>query len=316
MPSSAKVGIDPSTAAPSDNGVGVPWNAESFAQMRVTEVWAKYAGRLNWGKGQCLAILDDGCDITTPEWQARLPWGPKVIATYNSIDDNDDPTPVPPGYHGTTVGYPSSINHNGVLGVAYNNQVAQVRSNTIVHLRQDESETIACALQWVINNRERYNITTVNLAAVDDQPHREPMPTAIDDKLLQLRQLGVWVSAPCANNGYTDGISWPACQPHCFAIGATVPGRHEAHLDRYSNTDILVVAPATSSSNAYAVGCAMILREAIEVSGYNWQNDGETLPDAMMAIFQKTGVEVFDPATNLTFRELDLLAAVDSVFGE
>lgn len=308
------VGIDPRTASMTHDGGGVPWNADSFAQMRVTHVWRKYANYLSWGKGQCLAILDDGCDITTPEWQAQLPWGPKVIATYNSIDNNEDASPVPPGYHGTTVGYPSSINHAGVLGVAYNNQVAHVRSNTIVHLRQDESETIARALQWVIDNRERYNITTVNLAAVDDQPHQEPMPTVIDEKLLKLRNLDIWVSAPCANNGFTNGISWPACQPHCFAIGATVPGKHEVHLDRYANTDLLVVAPATSSSNAYAIGCAMILREAIAVSGYHWQSDGETLPDAMMAIFQKTGVEVFDAATRLTFREMDLLAAVDCVF--
>lgn len=310
------VGIDPSTGSASHDGAGAPWNVDSFTQMRVTDVWRKYADRLSWGKGQCLAILDDGCNINTPEWRAPLPWGPKVVATYNSIDDNDDPSPVPPGYHGTTVGYPSSINHAGVLGVAFNNHVAQVRSNTIVHLRRDESETIARALQWVIDHRERYNITTVNLAAVDDRAHQEPAPTAIDDKLRALRRLDVWVSAPCGNHGYTHGISWPACQTDCFAIGATLPGRHEVHLDRYANTDLLVVAPFTSSSNAYAAGSAMILREAIAISGYRWEAHGETLPDAMMALFQATGVEVSDDATGLTFRELDLLAAVDHVFGE
>jgi hypothetical protein len=35
----------------------------------------------------------------------------------------------------------------------------------------------------------------------------------------------------------------------------------------------------------------------------------------MMAIFQKTGVPIHDPATGLDFRELDLLAAVESVIG-
>ena len=34
------------------------------------------------------------------------------------IDGNDDPTPVPPGYHGTSVGFPSSLNYQGVRGVA------------------------------------------------------------------------------------------------------------------------------------------------------------------------------------------------------
>ena len=57
----------------------------------------------------------------------------------------------------------------------------------------------------------------------------------------------------------------------------------------------------------------MILREAIEQAGYRWQNDGKNLPEAMLAIFQKTGQPVADPATKLTFRRLDLLAAVDLV---
>jgi hypothetical protein len=57
-----------------------------------------------------------------------------------------------------------------------------------------------------------------------------------------------------------------------------------------------------------------VLREAIEKSGYAWQGDGETLPDAMLAIFQRTGITVHDQATGLTFKELDLLAAVDEVF--
>jgi len=308
----AETGIDPRTGTPSPEGV--PYNAETFAQMRVTEVWERYAGRLSWGRGQCLALLDDGCDLTVPEWQVELPWGPKVIATYNSIDGNDDPTPVPPGYHGTSVGFPSSLNYEGVWGVAHDNSVAQVRCVSVVHLERDESESMAAGLQWVIDHHERYGITAVNLSPLDDQRHWEPVVTAVDGKLRALRQLGIWVSAPCGNHGYTDGISWPACQPDCFAIGATVPGGRAAHLDRWANTDLLVVAPATSSSNAYALASAQILREAIEVNGYQWRQKGETLPEAMMAIFQETGRSVEDEETGLTFAELDLLAAVDSVF--
>lgn len=306
-------GIDPKTACASD--AGAPYNAVSFEQMRVTGTWEKYAGVLTWGKGQCLAILDDGCNLSDPAWQAAMPWGKKVLATWNSIDGNANCHPVPPGYHGTTVGHPSSHNLNGVHGVAYNNFVAHVRCVTVVHLRQDESQTMAAALRWVRDHHERLRITVVNLSPLDDQRHREPAPTAIDAELSALRRLGIWVSAPTGNHHYTDGISWPACQPDCFAIGATVPGKHAAHLDRYSNVDLLVAAVATSSSNAYAAGSAQILREAIEKSGYRWQQDGATLPDAMMALFRKTGAPILDPATGLEFRELDLLAAVDHVYG-
>ena len=294
----------------------VPYNAESFEHIRVPEAWRQYAGRLSWGRGQCLAILDDGCDLAAPQWQARLEWGPKVIATYNSIDGNDDARPVPPGYHGTTVGYPSSLNHQGVLGIAYNDFVAQVRCVSIVHLKgQGEAPTMAAGLEWVLRNHERYHITAVNLSPLDDERHQAPVATAIDAPLKALRAAGIWVSAPCGNHHYTDGISWPACQPDCMGIGATAPGRHEAHLDRFANTDLLVAATATSSSNAYAAACAMILREAFEQTNYRWQDEAASLPEAILRVFTRTGVRVADPATGLEFRDLDLLAALDHVFG-
>jgi hypothetical protein len=291
------------------------YNEQEMRHFRVPQTWEKYKDKLTWGRGQTMAILDDGCDLTVPEWRATLPWGaPKVVAGHDSIDHDDDPTPVPPGYHGTTVGYPSSLFYEGTCGVAYNNQTAQIRGVSIVHLKRDESRTMAEGLQWVIDNHQKYNITAVNLSPLDDLAHQKPVPTAIDEKLATLRQLNIWVGAPCGNNGHTNGISWPACQPDCFAIGAAKPGEEEAINDRWANTDILVPASATSSSNAYAAGCSMILREAIEKSGYDWHKDGANLPEAMMAIFKRTGVEVNDPPSGRKFKRLDLLNAVDAVF--
>jgi hypothetical protein len=197
--------------------------------------------------------------------------------------------------------------------VAYNDFVAHVCCASIVHLRSDESATIATALRWVVKNRLRCNITAVNLAVLDDQPHPRPAATAIDAELRTLRQAGVWVSAPCGNNEFTKGISWPACAEDCFAIGAATPDKGIVHRDRYENTDLLVPAVYTSSSNAYAAGASLLLREAIEKRGYNWHSDGATLPGAMMAIFQRTGVKAHDPATGLTFPRLDVLAAIDHV---
>ena len=311
MKSNSSPGIAPKTGV----GEGAPFNVENFERMGVTRAWREYDGVLTWGKGQCLAILDDGCDITQPQWQVEMPWGRKVAATWNSIDGNEDCAHVPPGYHGTTVGNPSSYLCEGLRGVAYNNHVAHVRAVTVVHLKQDESASLAAALQWVIDRREELNITAVNLSPADDQSHREPVPTAIDEKLERLRELGIWVSAPCGNNHFTDGICWPACQPACFAIGATRPERREVYLNRWSNVDLVVPAAATSSSNAYAAACSMILREAVETSGYDWRAHANTLPGALMALFQETGTPVHDLETGFDFREMNLYAAVKRVMG-
>jgi hypothetical protein len=170
-------------------------------------------------------------------------------------------------------------------------------------------------LQWVVENHAKYKITTVSLAPVDDLEHGEPVATAIDKPLAELRKLGIWVSAPAGNHAFSKGISWPASQPNCIAVGAVRPDKDVPYLDRHAKLDLLVPAAATSSSNAILCGSVMLLREAIEKKKYDWRQDGNNLPEAMLAILQKTGVEVKDNGTGLSFRRLDLLAALDHVYG-
>ena len=86
------------------------------------------------------------------------------------------------------------------------------------------------------------------------------------------------------------------------------------YLDRHAKVDLVVPARATSSSNAIACGAVMLLREAIEKNGYDWKADGKNLPEAMLAILQKTGTPVRDDATMRTYRRLDLKAALDYVW--
>lgn len=239
-----------------------PAQPAEFEHAGVTAAWKAYAEVLSFGKGQTLALLDDGCKMSRPEWQ-----GDKVKVTYDAVDGDNNPKHEGKGYHGTTIGIPSSVNHGGKRGVAYNNQLAIVRSLECCHCKVADSVSLAKALQWVIDHHAEHRITTVNLAPVDDQEHAEPVPTEIDAKLAKLRALGIWVSAPAGNHNFTKGISWPASQPNCFAIGAVKPGKDIVTLDRSAKIDLLVPALATSSSNAILCGSAMILREAIEKSG-------------------------------------------------
>lgn len=293
---------------------GEPTEPVSFKHARVTDAWEAYKDKLTFGKGQTLALLDDGCKLSMPEWSTPVDGVPKVIATYDSVDGDEDPKHEGRGYHGSTIGVPSSLNYGGKWGVAYNNQVAVVRGLECCHCKVADGKPLARGLQWVIDNSKKYRITAVNLAPVDDLEHGEPVPTDIDEKLAKLRELGIWVSAPAGNHTYTKGISWPASQPNCFAIGAVRPGKDEVFLDRHAKIDLVVPASATSSSNAILCGSVLLLREAIEKSGYDWKRDGKNLPEAMMAIFQKTGVAVEDKGSGHTFRRLDVKAALDHVF--
>ncbi len=290
-----------------------PADPLAFKHARVLDAWDAYSNKLTFGRGQTLALLDDGCNLSMPEWSMSDGDVSKVVVAYDSVDGDDDPKHEGRGYHGSTIGIPSSLNYRGKRGVAFNNQVAVVRALEVCHCKIADNKTLAAGLQWVIDNHQKYRITTVNLAPVDDLEHAIPVPTEIDDKLRRLRELDIWVSAPAGNHNFSKGISWPACQPHCFAIGAVKSGKDEVYLDRHSKVDLVVPAAATSSSNAICCGAAMLLREAIDVSKYDWKRDGPNMPVAVLSIFQKTGCEVSDHATGKIFRRIDVKAALDYV---
>lgn len=296
-----------------------PAQPAEFRHAGIVEAWEAYANRLTFGKGQTLALVDDGCRLEMPEWRAVVDGVPKVRVTWDAVDGDPDPKHEGSGYHGSTIGIPSSVNHGGKRGVAYRNQVAVIRGLENVHGKLADAPSLARALRWIAENHERHDITVVNLAPVDDREHAAPVATEIDDDLAELRRLNIWVSAPAGNHDFSKGISWPAVARDCFAVGAVKPaaapgGPDIVYLDRSAEIDLVVPARATSSSNAILCGAAMVLREAIEVTGYAWREKGATLPEAMMTIFQETGPAVTDPASGLTFRRLDLGAALDRVF--
>lgn len=293
---------------------GEPVQPEGFRHARITDAWKNYADVLTFGRGQTLALVDDGCRLSMPEWSTPVDGRRKVLVAYDAVDGDDNPKHEGRGYHGSTIGMPSSLNYQGKWGVAYNNQIAVIRGLECCHGKISDAKTLAAALKWIVDNHEKYAITTVNLAPVDDQAHAEPVATEIDEQLLALRNLGIWVSAPAGNHHYTTGISWPACQPNCFAIGAVAPAKDVVILDRCEKIDLLVPASATSSSNAIVCGAAMLLREAVEKAGYDWRADGKNLPEAMLAVFQSTGRPVEDAKTGRTYRRLDVQAALEHVF--
>ena len=145
-----------------------------------------------FGKGQTLALIDDGCKLSMPEWSQPGSQVPKVLISYDSVDGDDNPQHEGKGYHGSTIGIPSSVNFNGMLGVAFNDQVAVIRALECCHCNVKDSVTLAAGLRWVIEHHQEYHITTVNLAPVDDLEHGKPVPTEIDAELKQLRELRIW----------------------------------------------------------------------------------------------------------------------------
>ena len=109
-------------------------------------------------------------------------------------------------------------------------------------LRQAAGEaTVYNGLEWVIQNKERFNIQAVsmsqghhNLATGKDYCPKTPIT---ESKILTLKSMNVGVFFPTGNTRDYSRIDWPACIPSAIAVGATMPTQTVAI---YSNHDPLL----------------------------------------------------------------------------
>lgn len=68
-----------------------PADPPAFKHARVIDAWEVYRDKITFGKGQTLALLDDGCKLSMPEWSQSDGEVPKVLVSYDSVDGDDDP---------------------------------------------------------------------------------------------------------------------------------------------------------------------------------------------------------------------------------
>ena len=85
-----------------------PAQSPGFEHARITEAWAEFADVLTFGRGQTLALLDDGCKPEMPQWKVMIDGKPKTRVRYDAVDGDDDAKHEGRGYHGSTIGGPSS----------------------------------------------------------------------------------------------------------------------------------------------------------------------------------------------------------------
>lgn len=102
-------------------------------------------------------------------------------------------------------------------------------------------ETVYAALDWVIRNKERFNIQAVSMSqghhflnAGTDYCPKTPIT---EGKIKALADAGIPVFLPTGNSRDYVRIDWPACIPSAVAIGATMP---TGTIAIYSNHDPLL----------------------------------------------------------------------------
>ncbi len=156
-----------------------------------------------------VAIIDTGLYAAHPDITTNF------AAWYDAVTRSSSGTPFDPEGHGThvagTVG-----SSNPAIGVATHARLISIRALPAEGESQPQYDTVAEALQWVINNHSTYNIRVINMSlGVPGVNINTPQARtdAEASRIAQLESLGITV-VTASGNGYADfgvaGASVPA----------------------------------------------------------------------------------------------------------
>lgn len=152
------------------------------------------------GSGVSVAVIDTGIDIDHPLI------APNYIAGYDFVDGDRDPSD--PDGHGTHV--------SGIIG-AGDEAIGVATDVGLIGLRALNSNGTASilkiedALQWVLDNRKRYDVVAVNLSlgmgSFASESEARLYASVISDEIERLEEVGVSVVSSTGNNYYTNSIT-------------------------------------------------------------------------------------------------------------
>ncbi len=297
---------------------------EAHRLIRFPDAAEAYAGLT--GAGQTVAVIDSGIDYTHAALGSGFGDGFKVVGGYDFVDNDNDPLDT--FGHGTEVAGVIAADEFIADGVRHRGIAPDAK---LVALRIDgdggasiPDSRIEQALQWVIDNRDTFGITIVNISYGTGHFDEDTISEVYGDELLTLTDLGVSVVSSSGNSGIDSGpgIDTPAADPNVISVGSVDPNDViSSFTERGSVMDLLApgefvyttlrlggfgVVDGTSFAAPFVAGAVALMRSL----------DGSLRPADVRSILASSGNLNFDgdteslPATRMTFPRLDVLSAL------
>lgn len=173
------------------------------------------------GKGVTIAFLDSGfyphVDLTTPT--------NRILAYRNMLHDDGDVAslfePDVASWHGMMTSVVAA--GNGSLSNGFYRGLAPDANVVLVKLARTgriTAENIHHGLDWVLENREKYDIRVVNISAGGDY-ERSYLHDALSRLVEECSTVGVTVICAAGNSGHLPKhpVFPPASAPSCIAVG-------------------------------------------------------------------------------------------------
>jgi hypothetical protein len=159
--------------------------------------------------------------------------------------------------HGTQMAS-AAINANPNMNIVF----VRIIGQNINHDRQIANEsTIYNALNWVIANKDKFNIQAVSMSQgmgnLTPLANYCPSTPITQQSIKTLLSFGVPTFVPVGNSRNYKMIDWPSCLPESFSIGAGSRSGIELYsnydpmlIDFFSNGNVKVVTPGNIVKNA------------------------------------------------------------------
>ncbi len=277
------------------------------------------------GQGQAVCVIDTGVDYTHSAFgsctsETFLAGNCSVIVAGIDIADNDS-DPMDLNNHGTHVAGIVASRDETYPGVAPG--VSIVAAKVFPGSSGTTTATnLLAGIDWCTSNAEAYNITLLTMSLGDDTSHSEHC----DDDVLAIAvndvvDAGIFVDVSSGNNGFSNGISSPACASKVAAVGATdvsdaiSSGSNSAAILDLLAPGISITSSVLDNSFASKSGTSMasphVAGVAVLVRQY-WQLVyNETIaPSDIISVLQNSGVMLNDSRNGYEFARVDALAAI------
>lgn len=280
----------------------VPWNLDIIGQPLV-------AANDMLGVGTTVAVIDSGVNYASPTFGAcSAPGNPFDCKVVYFRDFCCSDGGLDPDGHGTNV---AGI----VTGVAPATRIAALR--VLDANGNGPDSAVLSAVNWAISNKSFYNIAAMNLSlGVRNQKHTAPCVSSYQSPFTNARAAGILVAVAAGNDGFTDGISTPACTPGAVSVGATSWTDTVASFSN-SASFLTMLAPGsgictadscmsgTSQATPHVAGAAAVLRAAYPAESVQQTTDRMTI----------YGKPITDSRNGITKPRLDLWQASRSLPG-
>ncbi|CAH2029942.1 FG-GAP-like repeat-containing protein [Trichlorobacter ammonificans] len=287
------------------------------------------------GSGQTVAILDTGVATGHPVFSGKI-----VSEACYSTAMSGQSTSVCPNGQNSQTGSGAGINCNtaitgcdhgthvaaiaaGTTGVAKDAKIIaiQVFSNHSGRALSWSSDQIA-ALERVYALRSDYNIASVNMSLGGGGPYASSCDAgnaAFKAAVDNLRSVGIATVIASGNDGFTTGISSPACVSTAIAVGST---SKQNTVASYSNSSSLIklLAPGSSiyaavpgNTYAYKSGTSMATPHVAGAWAVMKSKKPTATVDEVLNTLIGTGVSIRDTRNNVTKPRIKLDTAVSQL---